>query len=214
MLSMTPASLVSRPVSSKSPASARPYLLPVGPKKSSCTNRRQQRVHASSSSDPANDEAAAPAEALTSSPGAAALTAAAVKPEEANLFLDPLVRSLLLGVGAGMACETLHVVFKVRRRQLRALRGTRFRSSGTRNCSAMCLWRANSVQQWSVRSLQLYRGLWQLPASTAACSSRRPLHDLSPPSPHKKPPISYTPPLLHPLPSPPRLHPCLRLEPC
>jgi hypothetical protein len=120
MLSMTPSSLVSRPVSSKSVSSARLHLLPVCPKRSSLLKSRQQRVHASSSSDPASDDATAPAEALTSSPGAVALTAAAVKPEETNLFLDPLVRSLLLGVGAGMACETLHVVFKVRRRQLRA----------------------------------------------------------------------------------------------
>jgi hypothetical protein len=46
---------------------------------------------------------------------AASVAAAAAPPRaEASPFLDPLVRSLILGVGAGMLCETGHVVFKVR----------------------------------------------------------------------------------------------------
>lgn len=46
--------------------------------------------------------------------GAAAIAATPVRPGEASPFLDPLVRSLFLGVGAGIVCETLHVVLKVR----------------------------------------------------------------------------------------------------
>lgn len=160
---MTPASLVSRTVSSRSLASTRPHLLLNSPKRSSYINRKQQRVHASSSSDPANDDAAAPAaEALASSPGAAALAAAAVKPEETNLFLDPLVRSLLLGVGAGMACETLHVVFKVRRRQLRASGQVEFACVGDWNRGAQLPGPITCIKQGSVRALQPYRGCWQL----------------------------------------------------
>jgi hypothetical protein len=44
---------------------------------------------------------------------AASVAAAAPPRTEASPFLDPLVRSLILGVGAGMLCETGHVLFKV-----------------------------------------------------------------------------------------------------
>lgn len=45
---------------------------------------------------------------------AASVVAAAPPRAEASPFLDPLVRSLILGVGAGVLCETGHVLFKVR----------------------------------------------------------------------------------------------------
>jgi len=64
----------------------------------------RQRVHASSSDD---DVCQTPA-----TTSAAALAATPIK-EDAGMFLDPLVRSLFLGVGAGIVCETLHVVTKV-----------------------------------------------------------------------------------------------------
>jgi hypothetical protein len=82
---------------------------------------------------------AAPSDAVdvaAGAPAAAALTAArpagAGAADDANPFLDPLVRSLFLGVGAGIVCEAMHVFLQVRclswRRgsaveALRALRG-------------------------------------------------------------------------------------------
>lgn len=65
----------------------------------------RQRVHASSSDD---DEC----QTTPATTSAVALAATPMK-EDASPFLDPLVRSLFLGVGAGIACETLHVLTKV-----------------------------------------------------------------------------------------------------
>jgi hypothetical protein len=60
----------------------------------------------SSSGDTTVEQAAA---------GSAAALAAAPAPGAAGTspFLDPLVRSLFLGVGAGIVCETVHVFLKV-----------------------------------------------------------------------------------------------------
>jgi hypothetical protein len=44
----------------------------------------------------------------------AATAAVSVSKRETSPFLDPLVRSLILGVGAGIACEAGHVFFKVK----------------------------------------------------------------------------------------------------
>lgn len=43
-------------------------------------------------------------------------TAAVAVPSEqdANYFFEPLLRSLVLGMGAGMICETAHQLIKVR----------------------------------------------------------------------------------------------------
>jgi hypothetical protein len=72
-------------------------------------SKKQQRLFASGSDEAS--EAASPVDDVVSAPAVA--LAAPSKPEE-SMFLDPLVRSLFLGVGAGIVCETLHVVFKVR----------------------------------------------------------------------------------------------------
>jgi hypothetical protein len=71
----------------------------------------RHRVHASNS-DKADSSAADNAVQQASSTGAAVIAA---KPQRSDqgLYLDPLVRSLLLGVGAGIVCEAGHVIFKV-----------------------------------------------------------------------------------------------------
>lgn len=86
--------------------SARPAL-----QKPFLGSQKQQRLFASGSDEASG--AASPVNDLVSVPAVAALAAAPAKPEE-SMFLDPLVRSLFLGVGAGIVCETLHVVLKVR----------------------------------------------------------------------------------------------------
>ena len=53
---------------------------------------------------------------ISSSADPAAAVAIAPKAkgqEDSNPFLDPLVRSLILGVGAGIFCEAAHVFTKV-----------------------------------------------------------------------------------------------------
>jgi hypothetical protein len=74
-------------------------------------SKKQQRVFASGSDE--SSETASPVDDLVTAPAVAVFAAAPAKQEE-SMFLDPLVRSLFLGVGAGIVCETLHVVFKVR----------------------------------------------------------------------------------------------------
>jgi hypothetical protein len=61
---------------------------------------------------PQVQQSAVPQQQPSTSSAASVVAAAAPRPE-ASPFLDPLVRSLILGVGAGMLCETGHVLFKV-----------------------------------------------------------------------------------------------------
>jgi hypothetical protein len=72
----------------------------------------RHRVRASSS-DQGDSSAAEDAVQQAASTGAAVIAA---KPQRADqgLYLDPLVRSLLLGVGAGIVCEAGHVIIKVK----------------------------------------------------------------------------------------------------
>jgi len=42
-----------------------------------------------------------------------AVAAVSISKHEDSPFLDPLVRSLILGVGAGIVCEAAHVFFQV-----------------------------------------------------------------------------------------------------
>ncbi|WIA22778.1 hypothetical protein OEZ86_009732 [Tetradesmus obliquus] len=84
------------------PCSSRPVL-----------PRRMVTARASTPSSSDNEEVqqpAAPQQPAAAS--AASVVAAAPARAEASPFLDPLVRSLILGVGAGMLCETGHVLFK------------------------------------------------------------------------------------------------------
>lgn len=105
MLSLSSARCASKPVAAR----ARLPLLP-GRGKLVAPTLKQQRLHACS--DDAGGSAADDAVQQASSTGAAVIAAQPQRSDE-GLYLDPLVRSLLLGVGAGIACEAMHVVVKV-----------------------------------------------------------------------------------------------------
>lgn len=70
----------------------------------------KQRFHASSSDS--TGSSAADEVQQASSTGAAVIAVDQQRSDE-GMYLDPLVRSLLLGVGAGIVCEAGHVIFKV-----------------------------------------------------------------------------------------------------
>eukprot|EP00882_Tetradesmus_deserticola_P000142 GHRQ01000160.1.p1 GENE.GHRQ01000160.1~~GHRQ01000160.1.p1 ORF type:complete len:682 (+),score=313.23 GHRQ01000160.1:310-2355(+) len=74
--------------------------------------RRMVAAHASTPSSSDNEEPAAPQQQPGSSTASSVVAAAAAPASETSPFLDPLVRSLILGVGAGMLAETGHVLFK------------------------------------------------------------------------------------------------------
>lgn len=104
MLTLTPGRCA-KPVAARA-------RLPFLPGKGQLMPVTLRRVHANSS-DKADSSAADDAVQQASSTGAAVIAA---KPQRADqgLYLDPLVRSLLLGVGAGIVCEAGNVIFKVR----------------------------------------------------------------------------------------------------
>lgn len=70
---------------------------------------------ANGSSDGSSSGSSSSGEATTVEQAAAGSAAALAAAPAAGTspFLDPLVRSLFLGVGAGIVCETVHVFLKV-----------------------------------------------------------------------------------------------------
>ncbi|KAF6265516.1 hypothetical protein COO60DRAFT_1623882 [Scenedesmus sp. NREL 46B-D3] len=75
--------------------------------------RRMVSARAATPNSSDNEEQpAVPQQQPSSTAAASVVAAAAPPPAEESPFLDPLVRSLILGVGAGVLAETGHVLFK------------------------------------------------------------------------------------------------------